>query len=464
MVTQRQTPIREQDPHVRTHNFAEVTHGYTEEEAVIEAERCLHCPRPTCVEGCPVHINIPGFIAHIKEHRFADAIAIIRESSYLPAVCGRVCPHEEQCEGSCVLGVRFEPVAIVALERFVADWDIAHGPCCPPVEAPTGYRVAVIGSGPAGLTVAGELRKRGHAVTIFERMPVAGGVLMYGIPEFRLPKLVVTHKIDGLRRMGVQFELDRVIGRDYTIDELLNTGYDAVFIGVGASRPRTLSIPGEDLEGVYTADDFLIHTNLMGLPEFPEYATPIAVGKRTVTIGGGNVAMDAARTALRLGAKESTVIYRRSKAELPASDKEVDCATREGVRVQFLTAPVRFLGEDGHLTGVECVRMELGEMDASGRPRPSPILGSEFTITADTAIVAIGNEPDLLVTNTTPGLEVERSGCIRTDPQTGQTSRDGVFAGGDIVTGPATVVRAMGMGKRAAAAIDRYLKGKGSEK
>lgn len=459
-----QTPMREQDPRVRVHNFDEATLGYSEDEAIIEAERCLQCPKPTCVEGCPVHIDIPRFIDHIKNGRFADAIATIKESSYLPAVCGRVCPHEEQCEGSCIMGKRFEPIAIGALERFVADWEIEHGPCCPPVGSPTGFRVAVIGSGPAGLTVAGELRKLGHAVTIFERMPVAGGVLMYGIPEFRLPKRVVVREIDGLRRMGVKIELGKAIGRDYTIDDMLNNDYDAVFIGAGASLPRTLSIPGEELEGVYTADDFLIRVNLMGIPEFPEYAIPIEVGRKAITIGGGNVAMDAARTALRLGAEESIVLYRRGKAELPASEKEVACAENEGVRFQFLTTPVRFLGTDGRFTGVECIRMELGEPDESGRRRPVPVPGSEFTIAADTVIIAIGNEPHPLITRTTYGLELNRNGCIAADPETGQTSREGIFAGGDIVTCPATVIQAMGAGKRAAAAIDRYLKEKGAKR
>ena len=460
MVKKQQTPMREQDPKERIHNFAEVMLGYTEEEAIAEASRCLQCANPTCVTGCPVHTDIPRFINQLKNRQFADAIATIEEANYLPAVCGRICPHEQQCEGACVMGKRFEPVAIGALERFVADWDREHGPCCPPVGATTGFRVAVIGSGPAGLTVAGELRKYGHAVTVFERMPVAGGVLTYGIPKFRLPKPVVAYEIAALQQMGVEFTLGQAVGPDYTIDDLLNSGYDAVFVGTGASRPRRLGVPGEDLAGVYTADDFLMRTNLAGLPDFP---APPAVGTRAITIGGGSVAMDAARTALRLGATESIILYRRSAAELPAGKKEIDHAFKEGVQLQFLTAPVRFIGRGGQLIEVECVRMRLGEPDESGRRRPIPVPGSEFTMPADTVITAIGNEPSPDVIDTTPGLVRNQQGYIAADPQTGKTSREGVFAGGDIVTGPATVIQAIGAGRRAAAAIDNYLRQKGEQ-
>ena len=461
MVKPKQTPMREQDPKVRIHNFDEVPFGYTEEEAVAEAERCLQCPNPTCVSGCPVQIDIPRFINHIKNRRFEDAIAVIKEANSLPAVCGRVCPQEEQCQGSCILGKRFEPVAIGRLERFSADWEAEHGVHRPQVGPSTGHRVAVIGAGPAGLTAAGELRKMGHAVTIFEALHVPGGVLMYGIPEFRLPKAIVTREIDNLREMGVEIEVNKVIGQLFTVDDLLEEGYDAVFIGTGAGLPRFLGIPGETLNGVYSANEFLTRTNLMRAYRFPEYDTPIKVGKRVITVGGGNVAMDAARTALRLGAEESIIVYRRSEAELPARAEEVEHAKEEGIIFQFLTNPVRFIGEDGRIVGAECIRMELGAPDESGRRRPVPIPGSEFVIEADTAIIAIGNQPHPLVPRTTPGLELTRKGNIVADPETGQTSKEGVFAGGDIVTGAATVIQAMGAGKRAAAAIDRYLRSKG---
>jgi len=461
MMNSKQTPMRAQDPEVRIHNFDEVPFGYSEEEAVAEAERCLQCPNPTCVEGCPVQIDIPRFINHIKNRRFGDAIAVIKEANSLPAVCGRVCPQEEQCQGSCILGKRFEPVAIGRLERFSADWEAEHGFYRPPVGLPSGYRVAVIGAGPAGLTVAGELRKMGHEVAIFEALHVPGGVLMYGIPEFRLPKAIVKREIDNLREMGVEIEVNKVVGQLFTVDGLLEGKYDAVFIGTGAGLPRFLGIPGETLNGVYSANEFLTRTNLMRAYLFPEYDTPIKVGKRVITVGGGNVAMDAARTALRLGAEESIIVYRRSEAELPARAEEVAHAKEEGIRFQLLTNPVRFIGEDGRIVGAECVRMELGAPDESGRRRPVPIPGSEFVIEAETAIIAIGNEPHPLVPRTTPGLELTRKGNIVADPETGQTSKEGVFAGGDIVTGAATVIEAMGAGKRAAAAIDRYLRGKG---
>ena len=463
MSRQKQTPMRQQDPQVRVHNFDEVPLGYTEEEAVAEAERCLQCPDAPCVKGCPVNIDIPRFIDHLKNRRFAEAIATIKETNSLPAVCGRVCPQETQCQGVCTLGIRFEPVAIGKLERFCADWEAQHGGGSQEVMPKKDQRVAVIGAGPSGLTAAGDLRKLGYDVTIFELFHVAGGVLMYGIPEFRLPKEIVQREISALKAMGVKIELNKVVGQLYTLDDLISQGYDAVFIGTGAGLPRFLGIPGENSNGVYTANEFLTRTNLMRAFLFPEYDTPIKVGKRVITVGGGNVAMDSARTALRLGAEESIIVYRRSEQELPARAEEVEHAKEEGVRFQLLTNPVRFVERHGAIGGAECIRMELGEPDESGRRRPVPIEGSEFIIDADTVVIAIGNGPHPLIPRTTPGLELTRRGNIVADPETGQTSREGVFAGGDIVTGAATVIQAMGAGKRAAAAIDRYLQGKKEE-
>ncbi len=457
MIVEKQTPMREQPPEERIHNFSEVPYGYSEEEAIREAERCLQCKTAPCVEGCPVGIDIPRFIEQIKHRRFAEAIATIKAANDLPAVCGRVCPQETQCQGVCTLGVRFEPVAIGRLERFCATWEAENEPCCPDVAPDTGERVAVIGAGPAGLTAAGELRKRGHAVTVFELLHEAGGVLMYGIPEFRLPKAIVKREVDALCRMGVEILVDKVIGRICTVDELLENGYGAVFIGTGAGLPRFLGVPGENLNGVYSANEFLTRTNLMRAYRFPEYDTPIKIGERVVTVGGGNVAMDSSRTALRLGARESTIVYRRSEKELPARAEEVHHAKEEGIRFQFLTNPVELIGEDGRVKGMRCVRMELGEPDETGRRRPTPVEGSEFVIEVDTVVIAIGNGPHPLIPQTTSGLELNRWGNIVADPETGQTSKPGVFAGGDIVTGAATVIEAMGAGKRAAAAIDAYL-------
>lgn len=457
MIREKQVPMREQPAAARVHNFEEVPFGYDESEAVEEAARCLQCRNAPCVQGCPVGIDIPGFIAAAKEREFARAISVLKASNALPAVCGRVCPQETQCQGVCTLGKRFEPVAIGRLERFCADWESEHEPCCPAVAPDTGKRVAVIGAGPAGLTAAGELRKRGHRVTVFELLHVAGGVLMYGIPEFRLPKDIVRREIDGLRRMGVEIEVNKVIGRVATVREMLDDGFDAVFIGTGAGLPQFLDIPGESLNGVYSANEFLTRTNLMRAYRFPEYDTPLRVGRRAVTVGGGNVAMDSARTALRLGAEESIVVYRRSEEELPARREEFHHAKDEGVQFRFLTNPVAFLGEKGRVAGVRCLRMELGEPDASGRRRPVPVAGSEFDIEADTVVVAIGNGPHPLVLQTTPGLKLNRWGNIEADPETGATSLRGVYAGGDIVTGAATVIEAMGAGKRAAHAIDAFL-------
>jgi len=451
VIREKQVPIAE---------FNEVPFGYTEDEAVLEAERCLQCPTAPCVEGCPVGIDIPRFIDHVKNRRFAEAIATIKEANALPAVCGRVCPQESQCQGVCTLGKRFEPVAIGRLERFCADWAAKNGlDADESIPAATGKKVAVIGSGPAGLTAAGELRKMGHAVTVFELLHAPGGVLMYGIPEFRLPKEIVKREIASLERMGVEILVNRVVGRIVTIDQLLEEGYDAVFIGTGAGLPRFLGVPGENLNGVYSANEFLTRANLMRAYLFPEYDTPIKVGRRVVTVGGGNVAMDASRTALRLGAEESIIVYRRGEEELPARAEEVHHAKQEGIRFHLLANPVEFIGESGMLKAVRCIKMELGEPGEDGRRRPVPIPGSEFEIEAETAVIAIGNRPHPLIPQTTGDLEVNRWGNIVADPATGRTSKPGVFAGGDIVTGAATVIEAMGAGKRAAAAIDSYLRG-----
>ncbi len=457
MIEPKATPMREQAPDVRIRNFDEVPLGYSEDEAIREASRCLQCKNAPCVGGCPVGIDIPGFIQAVKERKHDAAIARIKESNALPAVCGRVCPQETQCQGVCTLGKKLEPVAIGRLERFCADWEATHEACTPAVQPATGKRIAVVGSGPAGLTAAGELRRRGHDVTVFELLHVAGGVLMYGIPEFRLPKAIVQREIDALRRLGVRIEVNKVVGRVATISELLRDGYDAVFVGTGAGLPQFLGVPGENLNGVYSANEFLTRTNLMRAYRFPEYDTPIKVGRRVVTVGGGNVAMDSARTALRLGAEESVIVYRRSEAELPARKEEVHHAKEEGVQLQLLTNPVEFLGDKGRVRAVRCLRMELGEPDASGRRRPVPVKGSEFEIETDTVVIAIGNGPHPLIPQTTPDLALTKSGNIAADATTGATNLRGVYAGGDIVTGAATVIEAMGAGKRAAAAIHEYV-------
>jgi glutamate synthase (NADPH/NADH) small chain len=455
--------MREQDPKVRIRNFEEVPFGYTPEEAVSEAERCLQCKRAPCIQGCPVNINIPKFIREIREGDFRAAIRTIKETNNLPAICGRVCPQETQCQAVCTLGKKYEPVAIGRLERFVADWEYEHGVELPEVGKPTGFRVAVVGSGPAGLTCAADLRRFGHGVTIFEALHEPGGVLMYGIPEFRLPKRIVRAEIENLLKMGVELKLNVVVGRTVTIDELFASGYHAVFVGSGAGLPKFLGIPGENLIGIYSANEFLTRVNLMRAYLFPEYDTPIKVGKRVAVVGGGNVAMDAARTALRLGAERVVVLYRRTEAEMPARREEVHHAKEEGVEFEFLVNPVRFLDTGGKVSGVECIRMELGEPDESGRRRPIPIPNSNFVIPVDTVIVAIGNDPHPLVPRTTPGLATTKHGTIVADEE-GRTSREGVFAGGDIVTGAATVISAMGAGKRAALAIHRYLLGRYGEK
>ncbi|RME20811.1 MAG: NADPH-dependent glutamate synthase [Deltaproteobacteria bacterium] len=449
----------EQDPAERRHNFREVPYGLPPMTAVTEANRCIQCKNRPCVEGCPVRIAIPDFIACVARGDFEGGIRKMKETNMLPAICGRVCPQEEQCESKCTLGKKGQPVAIGRLERFVADWERNEGKVeVPKVGNPTGKRVAVIGSGPAGLTVAIDLRRYGHDVTIFEALHAPGGVLMYGIPEFRLPKEIVKAEVDVVKRMGVEIRYNHVIGKVTTVDELLEQ-YDAVFLGTGAGLPWFMGIPGENLNGVYSANEYLTRSNLMRAYDFPNADTPIAPSKRVAVIGGGNVAMDAARTALRLGAEKVFIVYRRSEKEMPARNEEIEHAKEEGVEFMLLTTPIRYHGdENGRVRAAECLRMELGEPDASGRRRPVPVEGSNFEVEVDTVIVAIGNGPNPLVPKTTPGLEVDpRKGTIKTNLNTMRTSKKGVFAGGDIAIGAATVILAMGHGRKAAASIHHYL-------
>jgi len=455
----KKTPMREQDPKVRAHNFEEVPYGYTPEEAVEEAKRCLACKKPGCVQGCPVNINIPGFIGQIALGNFWEAMKIMKQTNTLPAICGRVCPQESQCEGQCVLGKKNEPVAVGNLERFIADWEAKQSECVMCEMKPdTGKKVAVVGAGPAGLTVASDCAKMGHSVTMFEALHKPGGVLVYGIPEFRLPKTIVEREVSFVTSMGVKLELNHVVGKLKSVDELLNE-FDAVFVGTGAGQPSFMGIPGENSLGIYSANEYLTRSNLMKAYLFPKYDTPIVRGKRVVTVGGGNVAMDSARTALRLGADKSILVYRRSREEMPARSAEVHHAEQEGIEFNLLTNPIRYIADDkGWVKAVECLRMELGESDASGRRRPVPVKGSEFQIPVDTVVVAIGNSPNPLIPQTTPGLETAKHGNVVADPKTGRTSKKGVFAGGDIVTGAATVILAMGAGRLAANSIDEYLK------
>lgn len=450
-----------QDPKVRVTNFKEVALGYSEETALAEANRCLNCKKPKCKEGCPVDVPIPEFISKIKEQDYMGAIQVIKSKNSLPAVCGRVCPQESQCENFCLVGKKGDPVGIGRLERFVADYELAQGSEPGEKMPPTGKRVAIVGSGPAGLTAAGDLAKLGHEVAVFEALHVAGGVLMYGIPEFRLPKAVVQAEIQKIRELGVDIQTNYVIGKLDSVDELLEQGFDAVFLGTGAGLPYFMNIPGENFNGVYSANEFLTRTNLMKAYQFPDYITPVKVGDRVAVIGAGNVAMDSARTALRLGAKESYIVYRRSEKEMPARHEEIEHAVEEGVKFALLTSPVEFHGdENGNLTGMTCIKFELGEPDASGRRRPVPVEGSEYYMQIDNVVMALGQGPNPLVPRTTPGLELTRKGNIVADEETGATSKTGVFAGGDIVTGAATVIMAMGAGKQAAKAIDEYLKSK----
>ena len=457
----KRVPIREQAPEERAHNFEEVCLGYTEEEARAEASRCLNCKNPRCVAGCPVSIDIPGFLQQVIAGQEAKAAGIIAESSALPAVCGRVCPQETQCEGVCIRGIKGEPVAIGKLERYVADWAREHNLEPENHSEKNGQRVAVIGAGPAGLTCAGELAKLGYEVKIFEALHEPGGVLVYGIPEFRLPKdTVVAHEVENVKKLGVEIETNTIVGKSVSVDDLLDhEGYDAVFIGSGAGLPMFMHIPGETASGVFSANEFLTRNNLM--KAFREdYDTPIFAGKRAIVVGGGNVAMDAARTALRLGA-ETHIVYRRSEAELPARVEEVHHAKEEGVIFDLLTNPVEILeDENGWVRAVRVIHMELGEPDASGRRRPVEIPGSEEEIPADTVIMALGTSPNPLLASTTEGLDTNRWGCLVADEKSGQTTREGVFAGGDAVIGAATVILAMGAGKQAARGIDEYLKAK----
>lgn len=457
----KKVPVREQEPKVRATNFEEVCLGYNEEEAVEEAQRCLHCKNAKCIQGCPVSINIPEFIAAVKERDFARAYDVISESSSLPAVCGRVCPQETQCEGKCIRGIKGEAVSIGKLERFVADWAKENGRKMKCVARQNGKKVAVIGAGPSGLTCAGDLAKMGYDVTIFEALHKAGGVLVYGIPEFRLPKdRVVAKEVENVQCLGVKIETNCIVGRSVTIEDLMKKeGFEAVFIGSGAGLPMFMNIPGEQAKGVFSANEFLTRNNLMKAYR-DDYDTPIACGKKVVVVGGGNVAMDAARTSLRLGA-EVHVVYRRSEAELPARAEEVHHAKEEGIIFDLLSNPTEILTDaDDNVRGIRCIRMKLGEPDASGRRRPEPVEGSEFEIECDTVIMSLGTRPNPLISSTTYGLDVNRKLCIVATEDTGKTSLEGVYAGGDAVTGAATVILAMGAGKKAAAGIDEYLRSK----
>ncbi len=465
-----------QSPEVRCRNFLEVARGYSEEQAVEEAERCLECKNPKCMEGCPVGIDIPAFIRAVREGEMEEAVRTIKAKNSLPGICGRVCPQEVQCESLCVLRKKGAPIAIGRLERFVADWEsrnaskeggsapVAEGEDRASAEAlpPTGKRVAVVGAGPAGLTCAADLARRGHQVTVFEALHDAGGVLIYGIPEFRLPKEIVRSEVDYVKSLGVEFELDSVVGRLVQVDELLKDGFDAVFLGIGAGAPRFLNVPGENLNGVYSANEYLTRVNLMKAYKFPEYDTPIKQGNKVAVVGGGNVAMDAARCAVRLGADEVHVVYRRSEAEMPARLEEIENAKEEGVIFDFLTNPTRFIGDDrGRVAGMEVVKMVLGEPDASGRRRPVAEKGSEHVVDVDTVIIAVGTIPNPLVPANTPGLDITKWGTLVVD-ENGRTTREGVWAGGDITTGGATVISAMGAGKTSAEDIDRWLREDGS--
>jgi glutamate synthase (NADPH) small chain len=453
-------PMPEQDPLKRAKNFTEVPFGYTPELAMLEASRCIECKNPKCTTGCPVGINIRDFLIEIREGRFKEAIAIIKEDNALPAICGRVCPQESQCELVCIVGKKHEPVAIGRLERFAADWEHNHGEVVmPKIAPPTGRKVAVVGCGPAGLTVAGELAKRGHAVTIFEALHKPGGVLMYGIPAFRLPKDIVEKEVQYVKDLGVEIIYNAVIGKYYTVEELMSEeGFHSVFIGTGAGLPYFMNIPGENLNGVYSANEYLTRVNLMKAHDFPNADTPVRPQKHVAVFGGGNVAMDAARTALRLGAEEVSIIYRRSMEEMPAREEEIHHAEQEGIKMRLLCNPLSIHGDaDGNATSIKCIRMELGEPDASGRRRPVPIEGSEFELPTDTIVVSIGNGANPLLTDATPEIKLNKWGNIVAEETTGLTSMPGVFAGGDIVIGAATVILAMGAAKDSALAMHDYL-------
>jgi len=456
----KKTPMPSQEPCIRNGNFEEVALGYTPEMAVNEAKRCLNCKNKPCVSACPVCVDIPAFIQQVAQENFEGAYEVLSRSTSLPAVCGRVCPQESQCEGKCVRGIKGESVGIGRLERFVADWHREHASAETVKPESNGHKVAVIGAGPSGLTCAGDLAKLGYDVTVYEALHVAGGVLSYGIPEFRLPKSIVAQEIDGLRKLGVKIECNIVIGKTLTVDELFDMGYEALFIGSGAGLPRFMGIPGESLKGVYSANEYLTRINLMKA-YLPDSTTPIKKSDKVAVVGGGNVAMDAARCAKRMGAKEVYIVYRRGMQELPARHEEVEHAQEEGIIFKTLCNPIEVLGdENGNVCGMRCVEMELGEPDASGRRRPIVKENSEFVLDVDTMIMSIGTSPNPLIRNTTPGLETNRHGCIVVQNDDGLTSREGVYAGGDAVTGAATVILAMGAGKNAAKAIDEYIQNK----
>lgn len=459
MAVKKRTPMPMQDPKERARNFDQVAQGYTEEMALLEAARCLQCKKPLCMTGCPVSVKIPDFIKEIKDKNYQAAIDVIKETNNLPAVCGRVCPQEHQCESKCVLVKTGQPIAVGRLERFAADWELANGSGKVEKKEPNGKKVAVIGAGPSGLTCAGDLAKMGYDVTIFESLHAAGGVLIYGIPEFRLPKDVVRQEVDYVKRLGVKIETDVVVGRSITIDDLFDDGFNAVFVGSGAGLPMFMHIPGENLNGVYSANEWLTRINLMKAYEFPEFDTPVKRGKRVVVVGAGNVAMDAVRSALRLGAEKAMIVYRRSRAEMPARLEELENAEEEGVELHLLTNPVRVLGDEkGWATGMECVKMELGEPDKSGRRRPVPIPGSEHVLECDIVVMALGTTPNPILPATTPGLDAESWGGLVAKGESGRTTKPRVWAGGDAVTGSATVILAMGAGKAAAKDIDEYLR------
>lgn len=454
-------PMPEVAPEERIKGFMEVPLGYTEEQARLEAERCLDCKNPKCVAGCPVNIDIPKFLKEIREGRYEDAARTLRETNSLPAICGRVCPQEEQCEARCIEGIKHDPVAVGNLERWVADWEREHGAIpLPEIPEPTGYKVAIVGSGPAGLTVAGDLAKLGHDVTVFEALHRPAGVLAYGIPEFRLPRMIVNSEIDYITRLGVKFVFNVVVGVTVTLGELFAEGYHTIFIGTGAGLPKMMNVPGENCVGVFSANEFLTRVNLLGASKFPDYDTPILDSRHTVVVGGGNTAMDAARIAKRLNGQKVSLVYRRSIDELPARKEEVHHAQAEGIEFNLLCNPTEVLGDENHvITGIRCVRMALGEPDDSGRRRPEPIPGSEFVLDCDAVVVAIGNSPNPILTKATPDLEVTKWGTLKIDADTGATSKSGVYAGGDIVSGAATVILAMGAGRTAAAAMHRYMMG-----
>ncbi len=456
-------PMPKQEPKVRAKNYEEVAFGYSDEQAQEEASRCIQCPKPNCVKGCPVDIDIPGFIKAVRDGNMPEAVRVLKDKNSLPATCGRVCPQETQCESTCVLAKKGAPVAIGRLERYVADWERANkGVMKSPViqVAPSGKRVAIVGSGPAGLTAASDLAKLGHEVTILEALHVAGGVTMYGIPEFRLPKDIVQADVNYVASLGVEIKLDTVVGRTVTVDELLDSGYHAAFLAPGAGAPMFMNIPGENLNGVYSANEFLTRVNLMKAYRFPEYDTPVKVGKRVAVFGAGNVTMDSARWALRLGAEEVYIIYRRSRVEMPARAEEVENAEEEGVILKLLTNPKRYIGdENGQLKALEVYEMELGEPDESGRRRPVQKPGTEYIFEIDTAICALGTRPNPIIPATTPDLKTTRWGTVLTDEITGRTSKAKVWCGGDMATGAATVISAMGAGRRAATDMDKYLKG-----